>query len=571
MKNQIIILVAILLLFFFGNLNATGPDTLWFRYLYGGAWNYSEGLSLCQTMDGGYMIAGACDFFDSSILIKTDSDGHQIWYRKYGGQGDFGLSSVLQIATGEYVAVGCTASVGSDDVCLAKIDSNGGIIWTRTYGGYARDAGHSLQETSKSGYIIAGITRSFGAGGNDVYLVKTDSLGDTLWTHTYGGTENDAAYSVQETSDSGYITAGFTTSFGAGNEDVYLIKTDSLGDTIWTRTYGGQATDIAFSVQEITTNGEFIITGYTHSFGSGDADIYLLKIDSLGDTVWTSTIGTNGWNNRGYSVQETHDGGFIIGGESSFFTRTNSNGDSLWHAIHAPPSRNYIKSGLQTSDYGYVGTGAHIDYDEWGTPFIYIMLLKTNPFSLVSPNGSEVLLWDEVHNILWFCERYSGISHTYRLLLSIDGGNSYGDTIAESISPDSSSWLWTIPHVYSTTCRMKVQILDSLNNLIDDDQSDADFIIAQTGIEEQKKIHSRDFRVSFFPNPFSTVTTLKLLGVGKNAKHELTIYNSVGRLVKSIKLETNTYQFGADLVPGVYFLKVKTGEYTDTKKLIKIR
>jgi len=156
------------------------------------------------------------------------------------------------------------------------------ITFERTYGGTGYDYGNSVQETQDGGYIIAGVTESFGAGEYDVYLIKTDSIGDTIWTKTYGGTDDDFGYSVQETQDGGFIIAGRTSSFGAGNGDVYLIKTDAVGATVWTKTYGGTDDDGGCSVQE-TQDGGFIIAGWTNSFGAGWEDVYLIKTDSLGN------------------------------------------------------------------------------------------------------------------------------------------------------------------------------------------------------------------------------------------------------------------------------------------------
>jgi len=121
-------------------------------------------------------------------------------------------------------------------------------LWTKTYGGENWDEGFSVQETSDSGYIITGRTNSFGVGQFDVYLIKTNANGDTLWTRTYGGINQDGGYSVQQTLDSGYIIVGMTASFGVDSGDVYLIKTDSIGDTIWTKTYGGIRYDCGYSV-----------------------------------------------------------------------------------------------------------------------------------------------------------------------------------------------------------------------------------------------------------------------------------------------------------------------------------
>ena len=175
-------------------------------------------------------------------------------------------------------------------ICLAG--------WERTYGGSDDDEGYSVAQTSDGGYIVAGRTRSFGAGEYDVYLVKTDGLGDTIWTRTYGGGGEDLGYSVALTSDGGYIVAGYTGSFGAGG-DVYLVKTDAVGDTILTRTYGGSSDDWGYSVAQ-TSDGGYIVAGRTASFGAGGSDIYLIKTDSLGysNTKWYDI--SRGWNLLSY-------------------------------------------------------------------------------------------------------------------------------------------------------------------------------------------------------------------------------------------------------------------------------
>ena len=157
------------------------------------------------------------------------------------------------------------------------------ITFQKTYGGTLADQGASVQQTTDGGYIIAGNTKSSGAGNQDVYLIKTDAIGDTLWSKTYGGALNDLGRSVQQTVGGGYIIAGTTSSFGAGNQDVYLIKTDANGDTLWSKTYGGTAGDEGNSVKQ-TTDGGYIIAGYTGSFGAGALDVYLIKTDSSGNS-----------------------------------------------------------------------------------------------------------------------------------------------------------------------------------------------------------------------------------------------------------------------------------------------
>jgi len=302
--------------FYLVKTNSQG-DTIWtraYREILGG-WAYS----VQQTTDGGYIVAGYTPFFPGYYcdfyLVKTNSQGDTLWTRIYGGTHDDRAYSVQQTTDGGYIVAGFTYSFGAGwrDFYLVKTNNQGDTLWTRTYGGSSDDMACSIQQTTDGGYIMAGRTGSFGAGNWDFYLVKTNSQGDTLWTRTYGGTGSDEAYSVQQTNDGGYIIAGSTESFGAGSVDFYLVKTDSQGDTLWTRTYGGLYADGAYSVQRDTTDGGYIVAGWTYSFGVGGTDFYLVKTNSHGDTLWTCTYGgTN--TDCAYSVQQTIDGGYIVAG-----------------------------------------------------------------------------------------------------------------------------------------------------------------------------------------------------------------------------------------------------------------
>ena len=189
--------------------------------------------------------------------------------------------------------------------------------WSKTFGGPRVDGGVSVQQTSDGGYIVVGETNSFGAGGSDVYLVKTDSNGNMQWNKTFGGSKDDWGFSVQQTRDGGYIIAGKTDSFGAGGSDVYLVKTDSNGNMQWNKTFGGNYYDFGCSVQQ-TSDGGYIIVGTTFSFGAGSYDVYLIKTDSSGNMQWSKTFGgpEDDW---GYSVQQTGDGGYIVVGETNSF------------------------------------------------------------------------------------------------------------------------------------------------------------------------------------------------------------------------------------------------------------
>jgi hypothetical protein len=149
--------------------------------------------------------------------------------------------------------------------------------WTKTFGGPGFDYAYSVQQTFDGGFIVAGATVSFGAGGKDVYLIKTDASGNEQWFRTFGRPEYDLAKSVQQTSEGGFIVAGLTGSFGAGVDDVYLIKTDAWGNEQWTRIFGGSDSDRGCSVQQ-TSDGGFIVAGETSSFGAGKKDVWLIKV-----------------------------------------------------------------------------------------------------------------------------------------------------------------------------------------------------------------------------------------------------------------------------------------------------
>jgi hypothetical protein len=186
------------------------------------------------------------------------------------------------------------------------------VRFARTYGGTNNEYTHSVQQTSDGGYIVAGHTYSFGAGYADAFLIKTDANGNLQWFKTYGGAWWEWFFPVQQTSDGGYILAGTTLSFGAGGGDAFLIKTDASGNLQWAKTYGGTVYDIAYSVQQ-TSDGGYIAVGRTYSFGAGVHDIILIKTDANGNLQWAKTYG-GAYEDAGYSVQQTSDGGYIVAG-----------------------------------------------------------------------------------------------------------------------------------------------------------------------------------------------------------------------------------------------------------------
>jgi hypothetical protein len=389
MKSLIVVLLLLVTTLTF----AQPPDTLWTR-TYGGSGSEYAGC-IQQTTDGGYIVAGSIVPFETEdgfvYLLKTDSQGDTMWTRTYG---EGVASCVQQTSDGGYILAGQTSS-GYTDIYVVKTDSQGDTLWTRTYGGNSRDCAYSIQQTFDGGYILAGYTGSFGAGVYDFYLLKTNNQGDTLWTRTYGGSDWDAAASVQQTLDGGYVVAGHTESFGASVADFYLVKTDSQGDTLWTRTYGTINGDYAKSVQQ-TVDGGYIVAGTTYLLGMSDYDIYLVKTNSQGDTQWTRTYGGTDWDVI-YSIQQTLDGEYVMAGFTRsvgagyadfYVMKVNNQGDTLWTGTYGGIEEDWAASIQQTADGGYVVAGWTYSFGA-GDADIYLVKLGAEssvpPISLSLP------------------------------------------------------------------------------------------------------------------------------------------------------------------------------------------
>jgi hypothetical protein len=285
---------------------------------------HATAYSVVQTSDGGYALAGTAQQrgpgyspITAACLVKTDSVGNLLWNKTYGDYNSV-FSSVVQTSDGGYVLAGTAYNYSSPllrTAWLLKTDSVGNHLWNKTYGDATAfdSVFSSVVQTSDGGYILAGATNSFGFGGYDFWLVKTDSAGNQLWSKTYGGTGNEEASSLVQTTDGGYAITGYTESYGAGNSDFWLVKTDSTGIKQWDKIYSGSGSETAESLVQ-TRDGGYALAG-----GSS-----LVKTDSYGNQQWIKTyfLSVN-------SITMTNDGGYALAGGSSL-VKTDSYGNQQW-------------------------------------------------------------------------------------------------------------------------------------------------------------------------------------------------------------------------------------------------
>jgi len=587
-------------------------DTLWTRAYGGSAADYGQ--SVQQTTDGGYIFVGFTLSFGAGnrdvYVVKTDANGDTLWTRTYGGgSNDYGYS-VQQTTEGGYVIAGWTDSFGSvGHVYLLKADANGDTLWTRIYGGSDLERAYSVQQTGDGGYVVAGQSNSFGAGLSDVYLLKTDANGDTVWTRTYGGSDWDYGQSVQQTVDDGYIIAGYTSSFGAGGYDLYLIKTDADGNLLWTRTYGGPGYDFGYSVDQ-TTDGGYILAGYTYSFGVG-GDAYLVKTDANGDTLWTRVYGGR-YGDQGLWVQQTSDGGYVVAGRTESFgnslqfylVKANANGDTLWTRTYGGRADEIASSVSQTTDGGYILAGLTTSFGAGGYDFYLVRVAGEAPQPDVSieitpddppvtvPQGGRFGFTGSVTNNT----EESQVVDAWTMAIGPEK-ETYGpfkefeDIALEPYETCTAHFYQRVPNLaplgfydYVAYCGdypstvidssfFEVEVIASASG----GGEDIGWVLTGSFSEGQFTDLPCEFALSNnYPNPFNAQTVIKYqLPVSSTVKLE--VYNLLGSKVATLvngeqEAGYRSVTWDASTVSsGLYFYKLTAGDYTETMRMMLVK
>ncbi len=431
--------------------------------------------SICQTSDEGYILGG---YSDSNIsgdktenckglsdywIIKVDSLGVIQWQNTIGGSSFDQLGDFQQTTDGGYILAGTSQSnisgdktensIGQNDYWIVKVDSIGNIQWQNTIGGGSSEYLNSIQQTTDGGYILAGTSQSniggdkteYGFGFFDYWIVKVDSLGDIQWENTIGGSLVDDLYSIQQTTDGGYIFGGKSHSGISGDKtittnggfDFWIVKVDSLGTIQWQKSIGGSEYEELRSIQK-TTDGGYVLGGCSLSNISGDKtensngslDYFIVKVDSMGAIQWQNTIGGS-LADYLYSIQQTTDGDYILGGHTS----SNISGDK-------------IENSLGSSDYWIIKLTDNFN------------LIKGKLFADLNSNGIQDsgelgLLTRKIIEQNTSRFSFSDQSGNFSLVV-IDSGNF-------TISPQSINWYNPFPVSQSATFTT-IHQTDSLND-----------------------------------------------------------------------------------------------------------
>jgi hypothetical protein len=308
------------------------PEEEW-NTTFGGP-GFDWGSSVQEKEGGGYVIAGHTESYgagrNDAWLIATDASGNEEWNKTFGGIGNDFSRSVLATKDGGYILVGSTGpwEIGGSDVWLIKTNSEGNELWNKTLGGSDNDFGASILEIENNGYIVVGNTESYGSGDSDIWLIKMDSKGEIEWDKTFGGLGDDGCGSVVATEDGGYVVGGVTQSYGNGSNDLWLIKTDSEGNKEWDRTFGGSGDDYGGSVLQ-TEDGGYLLMGHTRvdSAGIGGGVVWLIKTDSEGNLEWEKTFDYEDGDYFGSSIRKIGDGGYLIAGAAASYREGPTEGD----------------------------------------------------------------------------------------------------------------------------------------------------------------------------------------------------------------------------------------------------
>lgn len=461
-------------------------------------------------------------------------------------------------------------------------------LWTRTYGGDNTEIGFSAGQTADGGFIIVGRTASFGAGSNDAWLIKTDASGDTVWTKTFGGSTGDVFNSVEQTMDGGYIMTGETSSFASyGYSDLWLIKTDAEGDTIWTKTFDRGFSEGGRSVRQ-TRDGGYVIAG-----SSGDLRVWLIRTNAFGDTLWTKILGSSLYRSRASSIQITSDGGYLIlvnRDDDIWLIRTDSQGTSLWHS--------YFRW-CNPQDFGDCGLISGSELQLTADGGVIITGNRRHNVLLLRADSSGTLIWRKYFNNVH--EGQPGSDTGLSVQQANDGGyiivgmtkltDNWDVWLLRTNAEGDTLWTRTYGGGGDDQGLSIVKTLDGGYFIVASTtpfgREDLDLWLIKLGQDaliQTEEVHQppRSFRLDpNYPNPFNPITRLEF-DLPNQVDASLKVYDIMGREVATIVNESMVAGYhrvvwdgrnesGQLLPSGIYIARLVTPEYGKSIKMVLMK
>lgn len=348
--------------------------------------------AISNTSDGGYVITGTASGLGAGgydvLIMKYDAFGNIQWKKTWGGAGDDNGYNVIQTMDGGYVVAGFTYNGANDyDAFLLKYDKAGSYSWCKRWGGALKDYSRGLYQLNDGSIVVTSGTLSYGAGGRDLLLQKFDSMGNISWSKTWGGAQDDWGYGVLQTPDGGFAIAGTVQSYN-GTFEAYIMKLDNNFNIAWCKSWGGSGIDFGHAFIQTTesSNVYYYMTGDTNSYGSGNADMFLVKYDNSGNLVWNRTWGGSAAD-VGTSIVQSVDGYIMVSGITSsygstkdtFTSKFDTNGNLIWStkfASNSNPNTLYLERFADMVNASYGGFAISTDISGYGAGSYDMLLLK---------------------------------------------------------------------------------------------------------------------------------------------------------------------------------------------------
>jgi Secretion system C-terminal sorting domain len=567
--------------------------------------------SIQQTTDGGYIVAGISSSDDGDVsgnyggfsgtqdcwVIKLSSAGNIEWQECLGGTDDDQAYSIQQTTDGGYIVAGHSGTDdgetsgytgGSGGYLIIKLNSNGIIKWQKSFGGSQWDEANSIQQTTDSGYIVAGSSSSNDGdvsgnhGANDCWVVKLNESGNIEWQKSLGGSQGDLANSIRQTTDGGYIMAGYTQSNDGdvsgnhGNNDYWVVKLDGGGNVEWQKTLGGSNFDEANSIQQ-TADGGYIVAGWSNSNDGdvsgnhGDYDYWVVKLNNNGNIEWQKSLGGSNTDNA-TSIQQTADGGYIVAGyvwssdgdvrnnhgpDDYWVVKLDNTGNIIWQKCLGGTTGDNASSIQQTADGGYIVAGQSIsdDYDVTGNHGGYdmwivklgadaVLPLRLISFTGILENNTTKLNWqtsNEINTADFIVER-SNNANNFSAIGKVNAQQAYSITYSYNYIDDK-------PLQGINYYRLKIE--------------DKDGRFTYSNI-----VHinfDKHYSLSVSPVPAHDAVTI----AGAENFTSVQFIDASGRIVKQFgKMPDNLFPI-ADLTKGIYFIRLVSGSDSRIFKRIK--